>query len=124
MPGDNGANQYRVDPRSFMYTRQRKKSVLRRLVLPALAIAILGYFGFHALNGEYGLIARARLEDKAAKLEVELDELIGKREALERRVVLLRPESLDPDMIDERARASLNMTHPDEITILRPSGRM
>ena len=106
-----------------MYTRQRKKSVMRRLILPALTIAILGYFSFHALSGEYGLIARARLETKAVSLQAELDDLKTRRIALERRVVLLRPESLDPDMIDERARASLNMVHPDEITILRVAPR-
>ena len=102
-----------------MYTRQRKKSALRRLFFPVLTVAILGYFSFHALNGEYGLIARARLEDKAVKLQAELEQLQTRRETLERRVVLLRPSSLDPDMIDERARASLNMVHRDEISTLR-----
>ncbi|AXS40496.1 septum formation initiator family protein [Breoghania sp. L-A4] len=106
-----------------MYTRQRKKSVVRRLFFPVLTIAILGYFSFHALNGEYGLIARARLDTKTARLQAELDELKQARLKLERRVVLLRPSSLDPDMIDERARASLNLVHRDEITILRAASQ-
>lgn len=102
-----------------MYTRQRKKSLLRRLLIPGLSSAILVYFALHALSGDYGLIARKQLEGKAETLETELEELKDQRLTLERRVSLLRPESLDPDMIDERARASLNMVHPDEIAILR-----
>jgi cell division protein FtsB len=37
--------------------------------------------------------------------------------------MLLRPESLDPDMIDERARESLNLVQPQELAILRPRPR-
>ncbi|MEI2385733.1 septum formation initiator family protein [Breoghania sp. JC706] len=106
-----------------MYTRQRKKSFLRRLILPGISAALLLYFALHALSGDYGLIARARLESDAHALEVKLAALKQRRETMERRVVLLRPESLDPDMIDERARDSLNLVHPDEIVILRNDRR-
>ena len=47
--------------RSGMYARPASRP-LRRLILPALTAAYLGYFGFHALNGSYGLLARAQLE--------------------------------------------------------------
>jgi cell division protein FtsB len=46
------------------------------------------------------------------------------RGTLERRVGLLQPEHLDPDMLDERARATLNLVGPNEIMIpltARPS---
>ena len=50
-------------------------------------------------------------------------ELAGLRE-VERRgssgdVALLRPESLDPDMLDERARAILNLAHQDDLIMLK-----
>jgi cell division protein FtsB len=32
-------------------------------------------------------------------------------------VGLLRPDHLDPDLLDERARAVLNLAAPDEIVI-------
>ncbi|ADZ70747.1 FtsB family cell division protein [Polymorphum gilvum] len=101
-------------------TRQRKKSVLRRLVIPFAALAVLGYFGFHALNGEFGLVGRARIEHQVRDLEAELAVVVTEREELFARVSLLRPESLDPDMIDERARLNLNLVHADEVAILRP----
>ncbi|GGE79585.1 cell division protein [Stappia taiwanensis] len=110
-------------PVSFKTTRYRRKTLWQRLIAPFVAVALLGYFGFHALNGELGLVGKARLEHRFAALETELAELRSQREELESRVALMRPESLDPDMIDERARASLNLVHPDELAILRPSAR-
>ena len=41
------------------------------------------------------------------------------RGRLERDVALLRPESLDPDMLDERARAILNLAHPDDLVMMK-----
>ncbi|WP_328804989.1 FtsB family cell division protein [Stappia albiluteola] len=105
----------------FKATRHRKNTIRRRLVIPALAIATVGYFGFHALNGEFGLVGRARIEHRVESLKLELETLRAERRELEMRVVLLRPESLDPDMIDERARQALNLVHPQEVAILRPS---
>ncbi len=39
------------------------------------------------------------------------------QEILERRVQLLRPDSLDPDMLEERARKVLNFAKKDEVVI-------
>ncbi|MGV2976032.1 septum formation initiator family protein [Roseibium alexandrii] len=101
-------------------TRQRKQSFLRRLITPVLAIAALGYFGFHAMNGELGVVGRAMIELQVAELEGELQLLVAERRELAARVSLLRPESLDPDMLDERARLYLNLVHSDELVVLKP----
>lgn len=105
-------------------TRQRKQSVIRRLITPVIAIAALAYFGFHAMSGELGLVGRAMIEHQVTELEAELAELTAEREHLVARVSLLRPESLDPDMLDERARLNLNLVHPNELIMLRPEKRL
>jgi cell division protein FtsB len=107
----------------FSATRYRRKTFRQRLTAPVFALALVGYFGFHALNGELGLVGKARIEHRYAELEKELTHLTAEREELQRRVMLLRPESLDPDMIDERARESLNLVQPQELAILRPRPR-
>lgn len=104
-----------------MTTRQYRPSKLRRLILPAVTAAFLGYFAYHAFHGEYGLVGRARLESKAAQLQGELDRLTAQREEIERRVALLRPGSLDQDMVDERARETLAVVHPNDLVIMRRS---
>ena len=102
-------------------TRHRRKSFWQRLVAPAVAGILVAYFGFHAINGELGLVGKARLDHRYATLAEEHQLLVREREELVRRVALLRPQSLDPDMIDERARANLNLVHPNELAILRPA---
>lgn len=101
-------------------TRQRKQSFVRRLIIPLAATSALAYFGFHALNGELGLVGRARIEHQITDLEEQLAVLAAERQELVMRVSLMRPESLDPDMVDERARLNLNLIHAKELTILRP----
>ncbi|MEM1045140.1 MAG: septum formation initiator family protein [Pseudomonadota bacterium] len=102
-----------------MATRHRPAIGPRHFVFPILTIAVLVYFGFHAFHGEYGLIAEARLKARAQNLSAVLETLEDERGVLEKRVTLLRPESLDPDMIDEQARQILHVAHPDEVLIYR-----
>ncbi|MCX5568490.1 MULTISPECIES: FtsB family cell division protein [Kaistia] len=105
----------RSDPR--MTTKQRKHSKLRRLILPLGSLAVMGYFAYHSFNGDYGIWSRERMEREAIGLEKELAEMKAERLSLAARAQLLRPESLDPDMIDERARAKLNVVQADELVI-------
>ena len=106
-----------------MATRQRKRSKIKPLLAPAASLLALAYFAYHAVEGEYGLSALNRLQEREAQLAAELAELNGRRAALEERVALMRPESLDPDMIDERARQALNLARPADIVIFRPARR-
>jgi cell division protein FtsB len=102
-----------------MWTRQKKKSPIGRLVVPVIAIAFFAYFGFHAVHGDYGLNSKMQLEHKAMQLRAELSQLVEKRERLERRVLLMSNKTLDKDMLDEQARLLLNVARPDEIIIYR-----
>ena len=88
-------------------------------IFPLLACGAAGYFGYHLQTGDHGLEARAALEGRKAVLEGELAGLKEVRMRLERDVALLRPESLDPDMLDERARAILDLAHPDDLIMLK-----
>jgi cell division protein FtsB len=101
-----------------MSAHRTARSPLRRLLLPALTAAYLGYFGFHAMHGSYGLSARADIEAEAAQLQAELDALQAERQAMDARAALLRPDAIDPDMVDELARRDLNVIAPNEVVII------
>lgn len=100
-----------------MSARPQTRSI-RRIALFALTAAFLGYFGYHAATGSYGLIARGGFEAEATALQDQLAELQAERQALETRAALLRPTGLDPDMIDELARRNLNVIAPNEFVII------
>lgn len=107
-----------------MTTRQRKQSKVKPLLLPVCCLLILGYFAFHAVEGDYGLFALGKLKDRVASLQYELDSARAERRDMEKHVALMRPESLDKDMIDERAREALNMADGKDIVIfLDPADR-
>ena len=103
-----------------MSTRQRKQSKLRPLLLPVCCLFILGYFAYHAVEGDYGLFALEKLKERVASLETELAAVRAERARMEAHVALMRPESLDRDMIDERAREALNMADAKDIVIFLP----
>jgi len=100
-----------------MSTRQRKQSKLKPLLVPACCLLVLGYFAYHAVEGSYGLYALGKLQDRVATLEAELATVQAERARMEEHVSLMRPESLEKDVVDERARQALNMTDAKDIVL-------
>lgn len=105
-----------------MWTRHHKQRNTGRLIVPALAAMFFSYFGFHAYHGEFGIYSKYRLEAKAGELQGRLDKVRGHRLEVERRVRMLHDGTLEKDMLDEQARNALNISHADELTIMRPLG--
>ena len=102
-----------------MWTRQHKKRKSGILIVPAITVAFLSYFGFHAWHGQYGINAKYQLEDRLAVLQAELEVVHGQRVAMEQRAQLLKDGSLERDMLDQQVRYMLDMVRPDEVVILR-----
>lgn len=100
-----------------MWTRQYKKRRLGRFVLPAITAAFLAYFGYHSIHGEFGLKATEKFEQQKAERQQKLAVLKARHKALERQVDALSDGSIQKDMLDEEARAQLNMSKADEIVI-------
>lgn len=102
-----------------MWTRQRKKRRTGALIVPAIAVAFLSYFGFHAFQGEFGIYAKYQLEERTAALDAELEALRKERALMEHRVQLLAEGSLEKDMLEEQARRALNLAQKDELIVFR-----
>lgn len=102
-----------------MWTRQHKQRNTGRLIVPVMSAALIGYFGFHAYHGEFGIYNRYRLEAHTVELQARLDAVRAQRIHLERRVQLLHDGTLEKDMLDEQARKALNVSKADEVTIFR-----
>ena len=101
-----------------MVTRRRLRSFLTALGLYVGAALLIGYFGVNAYTGNHGLRAKQDLDQHFAELSDELARLKKERSEWQRKVALLKSESIDPDMLDERARAVLNYLEPREITLM------
>ncbi|MGB7257711.1 MAG: septum formation initiator family protein [Pseudolabrys sp.] len=101
-----------------MVTHRRRRTILTALALYTLAVLFIGYFAVNAFTGNHGLRAQQDLDQQMATMQTELAGLKGERAVWERRVALLRSDKLDPDMLDERARALLGVTDPRDLTLL------
>ncbi len=90
---------------------------VRQVLGPLLGAAVMAYFTYHALQGEGGLIAWWHLRYDIERADHELTQVAARKEVLEHRVSLMRPESLDRDMLAERARFMLGAIHPRDIIV-------
>ncbi|MCT8991742.1 septum formation initiator family protein [Chelativorans sp. SCAU2101] len=106
-----------------MWTRHHKRRNTGKLIVPAITVVVLSYFGFHAYQGDYGLNAKARLEVRIDRLEADLAVLEKTRQELEERLSLLQDGSLEKDMLDEQVRRALILARENEIVILTKGDR-
>jgi cell division protein FtsB len=79
-----------------------------------LGAAIL-YLGAHAVTGRQGLVAYVDLQAQERVLEQRVASLEEERAQLEARAARLRPETLDLDYLDERARITLAAGDSEEL---------
>ncbi len=89
------------------------------LILPALSIAVVCYFGFYAIWGERGLF---QLEDAQARLGVgqaHLAQVEGDRDRLSHRIQLMEGDPADPDLVEELARGQLMDGAPNQVAVPR-----
>jgi cell division protein FtsB len=99
-----------------MVSRRKLRLFLSTLGLYVGCAMVIGYFGVNAYTGNHGLLAKQDLDQQFAALNDELDQLKQQRAEWQRRVKLLKSASIDPDTLDERARAVLNYLDPRELT--------
>jgi len=89
-------------------------------ILSVLAACVVFYFLYHTIQGDHGWMAMLRLKNEVAVSQETLSQLQKEHRDLDRRIHLMRPDSLDPDLLDEEARKNLDYTKPNEIVILTP----
>ena len=90
------------------------------LIVMVVAVSLLGYFGWHGFYGPRSFEHRDALAARAVEKEARLAAVREQREALQRQVSLMRPQSIDPDMLDELAREMLDYAKPSELIIKLP----
>ena len=93
----------------------------RQILVPIIFAMMFGYFGYHLVNGDRGLLAMAHLQRETMIADQNLAEAETTRKIWERRVAALRNQSLDPDMLDERARILLNFSRKEDIIVFTPT---
>jgi cell division protein FtsB len=97
---------------------QELRARAHHVIGPVIGISFVVYFGYHVLHGDRGLIALRHLTQTIESKILAHADVSKTRMALAQRVRLLYPESLDPDMLEERARVMLNYGYADDIVVM------
>ena len=99
------------------YLLDELKWRLRRALGTIIGTLLVGYFSYHLVQGNHGLISLLQLKATVAEAQDVRDDLVAQREVLEHRVRLLRPDSLDRDLLEEQARKMLNYGFAEDIIV-------
>ena len=103
--------------------RRRVRLAVRSSVAPVLFLTLVAYFGWNATQGNRGLQAYAIRQEQLKAVQADLTRVEAERDVMERRVGGLRGQRLDPDTLDERARAMLNVADPNDLVVMYPAGK-
>lgn len=93
---------------------------IKHIIALLIGLLLLAYFLYHTMYGEKGYLKEQQLRAQVESSNADLQRVKTDRATLEHRVQGLRPESLDPDLLEEEARRQLGFTKPDEKVILTP----
>lgn len=95
----------------------RLVSYIRAAWLPALCIGLVAFFGWHAVAGDTGILALGGYKAEEVRLAKEAAVVAKRKADLERKVALLSPSKVDPDLADELVRENLGLVREDEFVI-------
>jgi len=98
--------------------RHRLTRLVVLIGLPLLLAAGIAYFYARSYTGEYGTIARDDITARHASAQRKLDRLEAELADHQRRNRGMRADSVNLDLLDERARAELGMLRIDEVFLL------
>src|SRR5690349_8538073 len=91
--------------------------LVRENLLALIGISLCFYFLYHTVQGERSIIRLASLKQQIATMSHNYDTLVQERTKLEQKVQMMRPGSMNRDLLEERARLELGYQKDDEISI-------
>ena len=96
----------------------QQKYVGRGNMIAFIGVCLCFYFGYHLMAGERSYLRLASLNYQIDKTGAELERARAEREALEQKVVMMRPGSVNRDLLEEQAQRVLGYRYKDEKVII------
>jgi cell division protein FtsB len=94
------------------------KRAATAMIAPTLFMSLTGYFAWNATRGEHGLKNFAVRQAQLVKEQKLLAAAEAERDIWETRTAGLRDKHVDPDTLDERARAMLNLADANDLVVM------
>lgn len=87
------------------------------VLAPLFFLTVAAYFGWNVTQGNHGLVANAQRQDLLRQVQSDNASARAERDGWTRRIAGLEASHLDPDTLDERARAMLNLADPTDVVV-------
>lgn len=91
----------------------------RHLVGPFLGAALTAYFVYHTIEGDRGLRAWRGINEQLHTANEALATVQAERDALQHKVGGLDPNHVDPDLLDQQIRSTLDLVSPGEVILMQ-----
>ena len=102
----------------LIHNPPHRRPLFKRNMTAVIGICLSFYFSYHLLAGHRGYFSLISLERQMVEASEQYEATKAKREAVERKVVMMRPGSIDRDLLEERARYILGYQRADEVIII------
>ena len=96
----------------------QQRYVLRDNMFAIICACLSIYFAYHLIAGERSYLRLTALQAEIEDTQDQYDLAYADRTALEQKVVMMRPGTVDPDLLEEQARKVLGFRRVDETIIL------
>ena len=95
------------------------QQILRENILPLIGICLCLYFSYHAILGNRSIVKLYMLEKQIETMSQENSASAETKESLQKKVSMMRPGTVDKDLLEEQARLVLGYREAEEVVILR-----
>ena len=95
-----------------------QRYLVRKNLVTLIGMGLFMYFSYHLVQGERSYIRYISLNQSITGLAQESTEMQKKRQDLENKVAMMRPGSINRDLLEERARVVLGLRREGEKDIL------
>lgn len=83
-------------------------------MLALVITCLVFYLGYHTLQGNRGVINLFHLTKEKKNLVSDIEKLQGERDSKESKIKMLKPESIDADLLDEQVKRNLGYLNKNE----------
>lgn len=96
-----------------------QKYLFRQNVIIVIGVCLSFYFCYHLIGGERSYLRLLSLNNQISTTEKQYAEEKTEREAVEQKVVMMRPGSVNRDLLEEQSRRVLGFHYKDEKVLIK-----
>ncbi len=96
-----------------------QKYIFRQNLIVVIGVCLSFYFCYHLIAGERSYLRLISLNSQISTTEKQLDIASEQRTGMEEKVVMMRPGSVNRDLLEEQARSVLGFHYKDEKVLIK-----